>query len=325
MSGPVFPDVPDVPGVPAVNRIAGAVSAAEPRLSSDAIVVTATAQNQWGIYTSGGAKALEADSIMAIGFDAESRIADFPIEEGNFESYDKVALPFNARVIMTKGGSVSDRRDFQAKLEEIRADLNLYSVITPERTYLNANITRVSFDRSREQGSNLLTVEIVLQEIRQNVTTSFTASKSPSGADATSNGAVQAAETDDATKAAAASKSAVATPPGGIPFFSSGGAQKLLGIATSAGIPAQKLAVQLAGKSVGIILSQKTTGLFADISMAGQAIASGVLCRDGARLINGAYTGFPGDLAFIDTHGSSDPDFTGLGDRFKLLWASAAL
>lgn len=321
MSGPIFPDVPNVPGVPAVRRLANSISPTEAPLSSDSITVTATARDQWGIFTVGGAKALEPDSIMSIGFDAESRIADFPVEEGGFESYDKVALPFQSRVVMTKGGSVSDRRDFLSALEDMRTDLELYNVVTPERTYLNANISRVSSERNREQGANLITVEIVLQEIRQNVTTTFTASQ-PSAASTTSNGIVQAKDADAATKAVAETKSAATAAIGGKPFFSSAAGQVLKTIAISAGVPAQALAVQLAGKTVGIDLLQKATGLYANVALGGKAIVAGVLCRDATRLINGAHLGFPGDLALIDMQGSADPDYSGLGSRFQLLWAS---
>ncbi|MGO8403995.1 hypothetical protein ACC783_37935, partial [Rhizobium ruizarguesonis] len=86
----VFPDVPKVPGVPAVARsLINPGTETVPRLTQDSITVTAAAKNQWGIYTKAGALVLEADSVTAIGYDAEYRVADFPIEEGGFESYDK--------------------------------------------------------------------------------------------------------------------------------------------------------------------------------------------------------------------------------------------
>ncbi|OYW18904.1 MAG: hypothetical protein B7Z52_04355, partial [Burkholderiales bacterium 12-64-5] len=96
MAGPVFPDVPKVPGVPAVARSAlNPGTATEPQITQDSITVTATARNQWGIYTTAGALALDPDTIEAVGYDAEYRVADYPIEEGGFETYDKVALPFH--------------------------------------------------------------------------------------------------------------------------------------------------------------------------------------------------------------------------------------
>ena len=301
------------------------MSVAEPKATEDAVPITVTALSEWGIYTKDDALALEADSVTSVGYDSEFRIADFPVEEGGFESYDKVALPFQARVVLTKGGTIEDRRAFLAALEEIRADVELYSVVTPERAYLNVNIARVSIDRSREQGAGLISVEIVLQEIRQTVTTTYTSSTAePSGADVRNDGAVQPQAADDATKQVVADKSAAVTPPGKTPFFSTGIGQTLVTVATAAGFPAQTLVTQLAGKSVGITLAQKATGLFADVSMNGLPVVAGVLCRDAVPLINAPHLGFPGDLALFDTMGGADPSYSALGSRFKLLWASAA-
>lgn len=192
MAGPVFPDVPKVPGVPAVARsLVNPGNATEPQLTEDSITVTATAKNQWGVYTKAGALALDPDTIAAVGYDAEYRIADYPIEEGGFESYDKVALPFQNRVIMSKGGTLAQRRDFIKAVEELRSGLDLYSIVTPEWTYIGVNIVRVGIDRSREQGAGLITVELQLQEIRQSATSSFSATRDPASADAVSNGSVQ--------------------------------------------------------------------------------------------------------------------------------------
>ncbi len=192
MAGPVFPDVPKVPGVPAVARSAiNSGTATEPQLTQDSITVTLDARSQWGVYSADGAQVLFPDSIEAIGYDAEYRIADYPLEEGKFESYDKVALPFQNRVILTKGGTLIERQAFIRSVEEIRSDLKLYSIVTPEWVYLNANVTRVSIDRSREQGGGMLRVELQLQEVRQNATASFTQTRDPASAKPVNNGSVQ--------------------------------------------------------------------------------------------------------------------------------------
>lgn len=109
--------------------------------------------------------------------------------------------------------------------------------------------------------------------------------------------------------------------PGKAPFFASGAGKTLATIPTIAGIPAQAIATQLLGKSIGITLAQKATGLFADVVMNGKPLATGVLCRDAARIISGSYLGFPGDLAFFDMEGALDPSFADLGSRFKLMWS----
>jgi hypothetical protein len=197
---PTLPDVPNAEGVPSVKRNPDAqTDTTESQLTEDSLSVTAIGKNQWGIYTSENQIALECDTVLSIGFDAEYRIADYPLQDGTFETYDKVAMPFNARVVMAKGGTREDRRDFISTLEDMRADMKLYNVVVPERAYLNVNIAHVSIDRSREQGAGMITAEIVLREIRVNATATFTKTKEPASAATASNGNAQASATTTLT------------------------------------------------------------------------------------------------------------------------------
>lgn len=41
-------------------------------------------------------------------------------------------------------------------------------------------------------------------------------------------------------------------------------------------------------------------------------------------LVNRQYLGFVGDFMFVDTQGTSDPEFDGLGSRYVLLYLEAA-
>lgn len=83
--------------------------------------------------------------------------------------------------------------------------------------------------------------------------------------------------------------------------------------------PAQTLSIQIGQKSCRISIYQKRTGLFIDLAVNDAPVLSGVLCLDRVWLVRNAYLGFPGDLTFIDTQGTSNPDYTGLGARFKLV------
>lgn len=85
-------------------------------------------------------------------------------------------------------------------------------------------------------------------------------------------------------------------------------------------VPSQVTSVQLLDQSCRIAVYQKSTGLYLDLFTGTRTIAAGVLCHDRVWLIRDAYLGFAGDLAFIDTQGTSDPDYTGLADRYQLLW-----
>jgi hypothetical protein len=87
-----------------------------------------------------------------------------------------------------------------------------------------------------------------------------------------------------------------------------------------AATPSQSLSVTLAQQNCGINVYQKSTGLYLDLFVAGNRVMSGVLCRDRVYLVRQAYLGFSGDLAFVDTQGEDDPQCTGLGTRWQLVY-----
>ncbi|KWO54482.1 phage baseplate plug protein [Burkholderia territorii] len=91
-----------------------------------------------------------------------------------------------------------------------------------------------------------------------------------------------------------------------------------------AATPSQRLSINLAQQACGINLYQKRTGLYLDLYVAGSLIIAGVLCRNRVYLVREAYLGFRGDLAFVDTAGNDDPDYTALGTRWPLLYLEVA-
>ena len=82
----------------------------------------------------------------------------------------------------------------------------------------------------------------------------------------------------------------------------------------------QSLSVPLSGHVIRLELQQRGTGLFAAFWCDGAACLSGVLCQNRNWLARKAYYGLPGDFAFVDTEGTADPDYTGLGGRFVLVY-----
>ncbi|HDL6968276.1 TPA: hypothetical protein PXM11_003747 [Yersinia enterocolitica] len=93
----------------------------------------------------------------------------------------------------------------------------------------------------------------------------------------------------------------------------------MLTVATAA-VPSQIFNVNLGGQNTRIKLFQKNSDMFINVSVNSTEIAMGVLCRNKVRLIREPYLKFIGDLFFIDTAGESDPDYTGLGSRFVLMY-----
>lgn len=84
--------------------------------------------------------------------------------------------------------------------------------------------------------------------------------------------------------------------------------------------PSQSLNVLLGGQNVGLVLRQLNSGLYADIKLNGSVIGCGLLCLDRTLINNAPYTGFPGDLVFVDTQGTNDPTYDYLGSRYVLYW-----
>lgn len=91
----------------------------------------------WGIYQ-GGELALEADSFVSLDFRNESRVSDYPQEPNTFASYNKVATPFDVRVRMAIAADRATRTNFLATCETMVRSVDLFDVVTPEATYLNA-------------------------------------------------------------------------------------------------------------------------------------------------------------------------------------------
>lgn len=63
--------------------------------------------------------------------------------------------------------------------------------------------------------------------------------------------------------------------------------------------------------------------IFVNLRMSDVSVVSGVLARNNVQLVRGfcaVGTIFSGDLSFLDTEGSEDPQWAGLGSRWLLLY-----
>lgn len=183
-----FPNVPKVPGVPSVPRSAKFPAAARVVLGLTQGLLWRLFQvdTRWGIFDSKG-KALGdpakftdfAGSLLdsaglgstlstgGVDYSKETRVSDFPIERGSFASYNKVEQPANPNVTLCLTGSEIDRTAFLNAIDAACKSTDLYSVVTPEVTYVNYSVERYSYSRRSSKGATLLIVDISLREIRQ--------------------------------------------------------------------------------------------------------------------------------------------------------------
>jgi len=85
-----------------------------------------------------------------------------------------------------------------------------------------------------------------------------------------------------------------------------------------ANVPYQTFSITLAGQRCKIALYQKAEGLFLDLAIGQTQIVTAMICRDRVKLLRYPYLGFVGNLAFVDTQGTSDPQYTGFDSRYVL-------
>jgi hypothetical protein len=229
-----FPSVPKLPGVPALPR-----SPSFPPLVRVGLGLVQgmlwrifQVQTRWGIFDSKGkplgdpakftgliGNALDAAglgstlSTNAVDYSKETRVSDFPLERGSFASYNKVEAPASPIVTLCLTGSEKNRRTFLEAIDKACKSTDLYSVVTPEVTYINYSVERYSYSRRSSKGATLLIVEITLKEIRQVSSQYAQSNKSqvdtPKDAGATpsaDNGKVQAQTPDTSTLKAIANK-----------------------------------------------------------------------------------------------------------------------
>jgi hypothetical protein len=159
-------------------------------LVGDLISIPSALSQQWGLF-SGGSPVVLADSIIEFEYKQNWTQSTYPIEQGSFTSYDKVANPFTAQLIFAKGGSDADREAFLSALQAIAGDYNLYDIVTPDAIYLDVNIGQQDYRRTASEGNGLIQVAVQVMEIRESATTTFTSTQSASGSDPVNDGTVQ--------------------------------------------------------------------------------------------------------------------------------------
>lgn len=172
---PAYPDVPFSPGVPVMPRAPDAlVGFGSIALLFEDQFGAFDAGTDWGIFDTGGNSIVPHDSVAAFDYRQEYAISDYPVEKGGFQSYDKVAVPFDVRFRFTTFGAQAVRAEFLNTLAEAAASLNLYTATTPDALYPSANIVHYDYHReARNGGVGMLVVDVWLREVRETGTTQF--------------------------------------------------------------------------------------------------------------------------------------------------------
>lgn len=149
---------------------------------------------QYGVVSADTSSvALNPDTVLELEYRHEQRISDYPVEQGAFSSYNKVAVPYDLRVKMSWGGrnyvqdieSVLDdflnqqlgtgfgqpqsRADALAALETMLGSLDLFDVVSPDFTYTNCNLVHFDYRKTAKEGAVRLIADLYFREVRETV------------------------------------------------------------------------------------------------------------------------------------------------------------
>lgn len=187
-------DLPD--GVPPLlGDVAGLFLDPTSVLSADTYIGYGNgAPPSWGLFLN-GVPVVEADTVTSFAYKQDWAVADYPVEQGGFESYDKVNTPYRAQIQFVAGGSEANREALLTSIAAIGDDLTLYDAVTPEQVYVGVNVDGYDYRRTSRNGLGLMVVNVNILEIREEGVTDFKNTKEPSGFLASPTGNVQSPTT----------------------------------------------------------------------------------------------------------------------------------
>lgn len=190
----LYPVVPQALGVPALLRsgaqILDTITLGKLGIGDALTSIIGAEPIKWGVFDADGKSIGDYDSLVASDYQNESRISDYPVEQGSFASYNKVDNPFDVAVTLNCGGDEARRAAFLTACESARKSREFYTVVTPEYTYKNVNFIGLNYRRSLRDGAYMLSVQLVGREVREK-NAANSSPKDPGASDMSQSGMVQ--------------------------------------------------------------------------------------------------------------------------------------
>ena len=165
-----FPDVPQLPGVPSLPSNGSIFPSFGIPSYTQQLQDSSTVTNipLWQITDANGMPILLPDSIVEFEYRGEQKIPNYPVEQGSFSNYNKISMPFDARLTCTCSGNESmSKQGFLAAIDVLLRGLQLCAIVTPDATYQSVNLIHVDYRRDSRQGVSLILVQLWFQEVRQ--------------------------------------------------------------------------------------------------------------------------------------------------------------
>lgn len=187
-----YPNVPNVPGVPPILR-SPVLPAVQRVIATGAALFLLFGKRRpvWGLFNKSGQSVITADTVTAFDFRQGYSISNYPVEQGSFESYNKVDSPFMVKLRFVAGGDDSNRQNLLNSVARVAKSLELFDAVTPERVYLDVNVTDYDYRRRANNGLGLLEIDVFCLEVRVRAQARFTNTKSPASAAVVDGGTVQ--------------------------------------------------------------------------------------------------------------------------------------
>ena len=239
---PLYPNVTPGPGVPSIFSQVGNAQNEAVLVTSDALsIVKLFFPPQWGLFTDDGSPAFSAFglgggplaaasstvlgavgaggiSVVEVEYRKDHRISSAQQEQGSFLSYDKVEMPFDARISYAVSGAalLGTLSNFLAQALAYQQALTMFSFIMPEMTYPSCNIVHHDFKRTARSGATMVIVDIWVEEVRITGTSQFsnTTTQNPASANPSSGGSPQPTSVPAASPSAPPTTTATTTSPG---------------------------------------------------------------------------------------------------------------
>jgi len=183
-----YPNVPALPGVPALSRSNNAQFVAAGLTILGEILPLGLFGQKWGIVAPGGSALLSPDSFVDFEYREEQKIPIYPLQNGAFQSYNKVGMPYDIRLTVTcSGNGKMSKGNFIQGIDKLLTSLTLVDIVTPDATYKNTNLIHVDYRRDASHGATLLIAQLWFQWVRI-VSNPVVATAKPSGTPTSSFG-----------------------------------------------------------------------------------------------------------------------------------------
>ena len=183
-----YPNIPALPGVPALARSNNAQFVGAALTIVGEILPLGLFGQKWGIVSKDGSALLTPDSFVDFEYREEAKIPIYPLQNGAFQSYNKVNLPYDIRLTVTcSGNGKMTKGQFILGIDNLILKLTLVNIVTPDATYVNTNLIHVDYRREASRGATLLIAQLWFQWVRI-VSNPTVATVKPSGTPTSSFG-----------------------------------------------------------------------------------------------------------------------------------------